>query len=338
MILHTDLLFYPFFPREIGIPNEKYFRRRTCTAPEFFAEVEKTRSSGREAYAGVYAFDDERVVIDRIAFDVDAPSLFIARKVALKLCSILNNLDLQPVIVFSGRKGFHVYAFLSPKQMNIAFAKCITRLLCLELTKELPAKKFVDTHLFGNVRGMLRIPNTLHSLQHYAIPLTEEEFAKCDVVDIVRMSRTVRDIDDIVRDERTVIDIADEIQISERTQQQHSNFSVQHSTDKIGVIGLDVIREFVRECVVDELLTNSEPHHLVRFDFVSELMCAGFSEEDVLRIFTRYFSFWNDFDVERTRYQIHHIFQHKYLPLSCSKLREYVRCRKGSCGWWYLWR
>ena len=325
-MIGTDLLFYPFFPREIGIPNEKYFRRRTCTAPEFFAEVEKTRSSGREAYAGVYAFDDERVVIDRIAFDVDAPSLFIARKVALKLCSILNDLDLQPVIVFSGRKGFHVYAFLSPKQMNIAFAKCITRLLCLELTKELPAKKFVDTHLFGNVRGMLRVPNTLHSSKHYAIPLMQEKFMEQDIMDILRMSRLVQEIDEIERDYRTVIDIADEIQVSGRTQ-QHNSFSVHHNTDKIGVIGLDVIREFVRECVVDELLTNSEPHHLVRFDFVSELMCAGFSEEDVLRIFTRYFSFWNDFDVERTRYQIHHIFQQKYLPLSSGVVALLARSR-----------
>ncbi|MHA1662269.1 MAG: non-homologous end-joining DNA ligase LigD [Candidatus Thorarchaeota archaeon] len=337
MILHTDLLFYSFFPREIGIPSNSYFQRRTCTTSEFFEEIDQARWSNKQIYAGVYALDNGKVVIDRIAFDIDAPSLFTAKKVALKLCSILNNLDLQPVIVFSGRRGFHVYAFLSPKQMNIAFAKCITRLLCLELTKELPAKKFVDTHLFGNVRGMLRVPNTLHSSKHYAIPLMQEKFMEQDIMDILRMSRLVQEIDEIERDYRTVIDIADEIQVSGRTQ-QHNSFSVHHNTDKIGVIGLDVIREFVRECVVDELLTNSEPHHLVRFDFVSELMCAGFSEEDVLRIFTRYFSFWNDFDVERTRYQIHHIFQHKYLPLSCSKLREYVRCRKGSCGWWYLWR
>ena len=333
-VMVTDLLFYPFFPREIGIPQQQYFQRRTyAVASEFFEEIDQARWSEKEVYAGVYALDDEKVVIDRIAFDIDASSLFTARKVALKLCSILNSLELQPVIVFSGRKGFHVYVFLSPKQMNKAFARCITRLLCLELTKEL---QFVDTHLFGNVRGMLRVPNTLHhSSRHYAIPLTQEELVKLDVLDIVRMSRTVRDIDGIERDERTVIDIADEIQISERTQ-RHNSFSVQHNTDEIGVIGLDVVRELVRECVVDELLTNSEPPHLLRFDFVSELMCAGFSEEDVLRIFTRYFSFWDDFDVEKTRYQIHHIFQHRYLPLSCSKLREYVRCKR--CGWWYLWR
>jgi len=334
-MIGTDLLFYPFFPREIGIPSHSHFQRRTCTGSEFFEEIEQARWSKEQIYAGVYAVDDERVVIDRIAFDIDAPSLIAARKVALKLCSILNELDLKPVIVFSGRKGFHVYVFLSPKQMNALLARCITRLLCLELTKELPAKRFVDTHLFGNVRGMLRVPNTLHSSRHYAIPLTQEEFVKCDVMDVLRMSRSVREIDEIERDERTVIDVADEIQISQQTQ-RHSTF-VQHSTE-IGVIGMDVIREFVRECVVDELLTNSNPHHLVRFDFVSEMMCAGFSENDVLRIFTRYFSFWDDFDVERTRYQIHHIFQHKYLPLSCSKLREHVRCRKGSCGWWYLWR
>ncbi|UYL64948.1 MAG: hypothetical protein EJNHJLOP_00059 [Methanophagales virus PBV082] len=334
IVMLTDLLFYPFFPREIGVPYEQYFQRRTyTTVSEFFEKIDEARRSGKEVYAGVYALDDERVVIDRIAFDIDAQSLFTARKVALKLCSILNSLELQPVVVFSGRKGFHVYVFLSAKQMNKAFARCVTRLLCLELTKEL---QFVDTHLFGNVRGMLRVPNTLHSSRHYAIPLTQEELVKLDVLDIVRMSRMVRDIDEVVRDERSVIDIADEVQVSHISHHNSSSIPSVQNTE-IGDIGMDVVRELVRECVVDELLVNSEPAHLLRVDFVSELMFAGFSEEDVIRIFTRYFSFWDDFDVEITRYQIHHIFQHKYLPLSCRKLRKYVRCR-GNCGWWYLWR
>ena len=333
-MISTDLLFYPFFPREIGIPSNSYFQRRTCTTSEFFEEIDQARWSKKQIYAGVYALDNEKVVIDRIAFDIDASSLITAKKVALKLCSILNDLDLQPVIVFSGRRGFHVYAFLTAKQMNKAFARCITRLLCLELTKELPEKKFVDTHFFGNIRGMLRVPNTLHSSQHYAIPLTQEELTRYDIMDIVRRARSVRDIDGIERDDRTVIDIADEVQI-QTTRHTNNNYSIQ-SAESVGDIGMDIIRELVRECVIDELLTSSEPAHILRFDFVSELMCAGFSEEDVLGIFIRYFSFRDDFDIEETRYQIHHIFQHKYLPLSCSKLREYVRCRK--CGWWYLWR
>ena len=334
-MLNTDPLFYPFFPREIGIPHGAYFQRRTyATFSEFFERIDKARWSKKQIYAGVYALDNEKVVIDRIAFDIDAPSLITAKKVALKLCSILNDLDLQPVIVFSGRKGFHVYAFFTAKQMNKAFARCITRLLCLELTKELPEKKFVDTHFFGNIRGMLRVPNTLHSSHHYAIPLTQEELTRYDIMDIVRRARSVRDIDEIERDDRTVIDIADEVQI-QTIRHTNNNYSIQGAED-VGEIGMDIIRELVRECVIDELLTSSEPAHILRFDFVSELMCAGFSEEDVLGIFIRYFSFWDDFDIEETRYQIHHIFQHKYLPLSCSKLREYVRCRR--CGWWYLWR
>jgi len=328
--MHSDFLFYPFFPRELGVPHSQFFQRRTYTSTEFFDEIERKRKEQRELYAGIYAIDNGTVTVDRIAFDIDAPSLFTAKKIAVKLCSILNNLDLQPVIVFSGRKGFHVYVFFSPKQLSEAFAKCITRLLCLDLTKDV---EFVDPHFHGNVRGMLRVPNTLHSLRHYAIPLTQEELVRYDMLGIMRMSRTVRDIDEIVRDEGTVIDIADEVQISHQQEQQRK-FSVH--TDEVGEVDIDIIREFVRECVIEKLLSDPEPPHLLRVDFVSELMIAGFSEEDVVRIFTRYFSFWDDFDIERTRYQIHHIFQHKYLPLSCSKLRRYVRCKR--CGNGYLWR
>ena len=42
-MMNTDLLFYPFFPREIGIHSNSYFQRRTCTTSEFFEKIDKAR-------------------------------------------------------------------------------------------------------------------------------------------------------------------------------------------------------------------------------------------------------------------------------------------------------
>jgi DNA primase large subunit len=81
------------------------------------------------------------------------------------------------------------------------------------------------------------------------------------------------------------------------------------------------------------LVEDRDPPHMVRIDFVSELMFLGFNQEQVFHVIRELK--WSDFNVKTTRTQIKQIYERKYLPPSCLKLKDFVSC--SSCGWFYFW-
>ena len=81
------------------------------------------------------------------------------------------------------------------------------------------------------------------------------------------------------------------------------------------------------------MIQDPEPAHEVRTDFVAELYWLGYSEDEVVEIIRKLN--WKDFDEKLTRYHVHKIFEKGLLPMSCSKLRNFVKCVK--CGWFYYW-
>jgi len=268
---------------------------------------------------------DTSLTIDKIFFDIDSFSLDRAFDAVKKLISRLDDYDLPYIPVFSGKKGFHVYIPIKPwKPPNIETAKAVLRDIQESLAGDI---KEADRHVFGDVRRKVRFPNTLNST-NYATPLPPD-FTSWSLSQVIDWAKTPKNVEYDVKlvDIETLTDI-------DVTHYNNYYSSRQAPTSTYNApISVQSVLRLLRPCVAEVLLKDREPPHMVRVDMVAELMWLGFTEEQIVE-FIKMLG-WVDFDEKTTRYQVHHIFSRKYRPLSCSKLKDFVRCTK--CGWFYWW-
>lgn len=273
-----------------------------------------------DVYVSLYSCD---LVVDKIFFDLDSNNLEDAYRDAVELFERLKSYKLTPVALFSGRKGFHIYVPLKPFKSNIETIKVVVKDFQETFSDGL---KTVDRRVIGDVRRMVRYPNTLNVAgKRYCVPLPSG-WQEWDVEKIVDYSLEPRNIEfnvDFVDVERIVdVDYHQPINLPKIDLKP---WNLPH--------GAKIALMLLRPCVANVLLSDSEPPHVVRLDMVSELMWLGWSEEQVVTAIKQLA--WKDFNESVTRYQVSHIFRKRYLPPSCSKLKHYVACN--NCGWYYWW-
>jgi hypothetical protein len=240
-----------------------------------------------------------------------------------RLVSRLSDYDLPYIPVFSGRKGFHVYIPVKPwRPPSTETAKAVLRDVQESLASDI---READRHVFGDVRRKVRFPNTLNN-SNYATPLPPD-FTSWTLSQVIDWAKTPRSVEYDVKpiDIETLTDV----DLTHYT----NHYSVQPASTYVAPISVQSVLRLLRPCVAEALLRDREPSHMVRVDMVAELMWLGFTEEQVVE-FIKMLG-WGDFDEKVTRYQVHQIFSRGYRPLSCSRLRDFVRC--GRCGWFYWW-
>jgi hypothetical protein len=157
------------FPREVCFPE----RKLCLTEREFYDEVNKYNKL-KNIYYSLYSCDENRnfgnCVIDKVAFDFDASNPESILGEVTKFCEYLHNNDLKHLVVFSGKKGFHVYIFCKNGD-SLVFKKDALRHAHEYFTKLLDLHP--DKSLFGDIKRILRVPNTFHATgNRYCIPLT----------------------------------------------------------------------------------------------------------------------------------------------------------------------
>jgi hypothetical protein len=276
-------------------------------------------SGVEDVYVCLY---DTSLTIDKIFFDIDSSSLDNAFDAVKRLLRRLEELDLPYIPVFSGKKGFHIYIPVKPwKPSNIETAKAVLRDVQESLAGDI---READKHVFGDVRRKVRFPNTLNN-SNYATPLPSH-FTSWSLSQVIDWSKKPRDVD---YDAKPIdLEVLTDVDVHYYDHNSHQLAS----TYTAPVSAVSVLR-LLRPCVAEALLSDKEPPHMLRVEMVSELMWLGFTEEQVVG-FIKTLG-WSDFDEKVTRYQVHNIFSRMYKPLTCSKLRDFVRCR--GCGWFYWW-
>lgn len=310
---HNYSLLFPFYPREYGI-----YRERVNTLSEFSKRVALDNGI-KDVYVSVY---DLSCTIDKVVFDIDSVFLTEALKEARKLYQNLAEFSIPTIPIFSGRKGFHIYALLEPwKPSDLVTAKEALRILSKKFTNGF---RFVDPHLVGNVAALIRVPNTQHQRGIYCTYLRPEELDSLDnVLKFCRSSRSV------------IYDLPQRPKISElieipQVENKISRF--RNETFPRNKLSASLAKNILRPCLYEAILKPNPPH-IIRIELVSELLALDYSEEDVVA-FIKSLN-WQDFNEEITAKQVHQIYSREYLPFSCNKLREVVSCSE--CGWRYWW-
>lgn len=291
---------YNRFPREAGI-----YRKVVNSMEELL----------QHKYTSLYSLDG---IIDKAFIDFDSPNLQEAY-IDIRMATVrVNELKLPYIPIFSGRKGFHLYVLFKPwKPSNTETAKAFLRTLQNYIAGGL---RTADRTVFADVRRIVRIPNTLNNTR-FCVPLPSLEMSLSEVLD---WATEPRDVEYYIPELPEISSIPIECHY-------HSEFKPLDCTTPAT---FKLISRLIRTCVAEVLATDPEPPHLIRLNFVAELMWLGYKESEVLKIIEELR--WLDYNQKSTEYYVHHIYSRKYNPLSCSRLREIgVRCT--NCGWRYWW-
>jgi len=154
------------FPREVGDPS----RRIVKNLSELFEFILECTKNNKPCYAAVYRFKDEEFKepeIDRIFLDFDAgeESLEDCWIEVREFSEFLESLKIHPLLVFSGKKGFHLYIFfpeVSLKHPREAIQKFVSLLVARYQAERKKQIKYLDRKVVGDIRRLARIPYTIH--------------------------------------------------------------------------------------------------------------------------------------------------------------------------------
>ena len=321
-------LLFSFFPREVAISDTTSFLRREVYSIEGFRRYVKT-SLYRLAncYASIYN-TTMNVWVDKLCFDFDAKKderlKDVFEVVREFVAELLRKWKIEFVWCFSGRRGFHIHILLKPITLKPPLARFVVR----EVQKDLVGGfDFVDSHLIGNIRGLIRVPNTFNHRGGFFCTSLPEEAIDWRIGDIFKYARRQQRVKVLGEKRRSILDfISGEVKRCVERREDFPEFHVELDEDVIPP--LSVLKDFLRPCIFKHI-QDENPEHYIRFAFVAELLYAGFTIKEIEAII-RSFG-WRDYDEEITRYQVEHIARGKYKPPSCAKLSKIVNCKE-VCG------
>jgi len=325
----------------VGLKLKKFKRTRVNNIDEVFRIV-KLYNGLTDIYISVY---DMFYGIDKIVFDFDSPNLQDAYVDACMLVDALKSDNVRYAIVFSGKKGFHVYVLFNYwKPPNKDTAIVVNRSIYYYYL-ETANYTTMDYRLVGDVSRLIRIPNTKHSeSKRYAIPLDPDVCNKYDISDIICMSREPKPLilsSGDLRDPREYVNIHSAM--SETMLYSSKPLDIRgHSIPLSRKQVLDLLRDLVRPCIIKVLEVDPEPPHDIRTYFVTELVWLGYSIDEIVDII-RALS-WEDFNEKITRYHVTKIYEkvvreRRLYPPTCKTLRDKGYCLRDKCptGEWYYW-
>jgi len=303
------------FPREVGIPY-----RKTVYSERQFDEVVRVANHIKPVFVSVYPLDYS---VDKVVIDIDSHNLFKAFESAKKLYYRLQDMDIDCLTIFSGCKGFHIYIPVVGIEGDYNAKKYILRSVQSTITHGIDN---IDTHLFGDVRRLIRVPNTFNKVR-YAVPLPGS-WHEWDIGDILDYAKEPRHR--FTKPRRALTVDIDGIKQPRNHIRDSGGYPFSFKPEGVYIL----LSYLVRPCIVEELMTNSNPPHFIRFNLVAELMWLGFKEYEVHEFIKQ--MNWDDYKPERTEYYINHIYMWQYYPEQCNLLRARgVKCT--NCGWHCWW-
>ena len=313
------------FPRDIAIPNSfkkgSFFRKQISCIRDFQRYLTLMSGSSTGTYTSVYD-TNEKVILDKFVFDLDSDDLSKAFAEVDTLCYRLHDRNISYLVIFSGKKGFHVWCLLKPVKLPRDVAGYYLGNLHRSLINGL---KTIDTHLVGNVSAMIRIPNTLND-GRYCTPLPFE-FRKMNITEILDYSRTQHSLNFFPGELKTIQELSGDSKVPQRDNNEEFKDEI-----KVGSIpSMEILEDLIRPCVIEEI-QKSNPGTVARVNFTSEMMFAAFTPKQILEVIKKLD--WDNFDERITQYQISKVFERRLKPYSNSKLKEAFGCNSNSYYWW----
>ena len=306
----TQMLFSPF-DREVANPK----RWRIHTEDEFIKFIDQNNGAS-DCYSSIYPADG---AVDKIFFDIDSPNGITGSiDESRRLYSWLLSKGYNVIPVLSGKKGFHHYLLLKPKQYDNS--KSLLTRATLSILSEcfgygedgVIKTTMVDPHIVGDVRRISRIPNTLRPPENLTwCTYLPADWVKMTTAELVSQMKSPRTYDyDLDGTFPTLEDFPD-------PPAEIMDWKLVESIEPAHPIkGNTFLKNLLRPCLYRHMMLD-HPGHSVRVAATVDLL--GFYEPG--EIFEMYKSLgWSDWDPELTMEQI--VSCRSLSPYGCKKLKQ----------------
>jgi hypothetical protein len=257
----------------------------------------------------------ERGIVDCIFLEIDAHTVDEAVDKCVQIREKLDEINAKYRIFFSGRRSFHFYVEFAPVQLKNP------RMSIRKFVEKFPS--FLDPHVVGNLRQMVRIPYTVHKKTAlFSFEVGAEEVSTLTNAQIFKWATNPKKMRTVDRD------VSIDSTVSEQLKKTDEQLS---AAPKIEVIYEHMSKKSLEEdpfppCVVQalsKLQEEGESTHAERLLISSFLIKKGYTDREVLSIFAQCA---NDFDERQTSYQLSKIRSGQMACYACRSL-----LRRGLC-------
>jgi hypothetical protein len=249
--------------------------------------------------------------IDKIFYDFDHSDISVARDDAVKFCAVLaNRHNIEPLLVYSGKKGYHVYVFL--KDLISDMEQSDMRILYKDMADYFidgAEYESLDTHVFDYKR-VARVPYTMHQVTGNIVqPLTIDMKPIMLSPGFIQQFRHAGPANNVITEIRS------------RPEEKTVEDTVERKSQYAWTL---------RPCMQQVLVANSvhDPEHKLKVSAVAELLTEGASREEVIEFFRGMEGFSEDI----TGQQVDFIIFRQYRPFKCKTIESLGGCLKEKCG------
>jgi hypothetical protein len=305
--------------REAGSPHRTFLE----TAEELITFIRK-RPEGGPRFMSVqpYRMRNQVCGLEKLFFDFDCEkNLGKAWSEASQFVGVLKRFyGLQPFIVFSGHKGYHVYVWLwrvvefTPGEE--AYAKEIYQRLQTNLLKGLKYET-LDTAVLGDIKRLARVPYTLHEKTGLLCePVAEDRRP------LLAQPQALNGYREHGVPSSLFHKIAEQVRAFKKFR------SAVKQRCKISQPPLRC--KHVRPCISSALNSSldGELGHKMRLAAAAEYLNRGFRVEEVVQLFHTQ----SDFDENKTRYFVKDAKEKRYKPFKRSTLKQLGFCLGRFCS------
>lgn len=289
-------------------PREVYLWRKMVNSLE---ELQRELKNGAKHIA-IY---DKDFIIDKVVLDIDSKSVEESLRDAGEIINRAKNEGVSYIPVFSGRRGFHLYLlFNSIQSPNIETGRYIVETAQRYFSVGV---KNVDSQIIGDIRHLIRIPNTHHEKSNCYCTYLPLDFIDWEPSEIVDWAKEPHDIHYALG--KNEVELRNFINIIGRVERETFDLKKpdlpQHKIPR-DVRGM--LEGLIRPCLINEIF--NDPNHKIRTELAVELKLLGYGASSIVEIISRLG--WKNFDRKTTEYQIRRICEGDLKPMTNKTLRR----------------
>jgi len=324
--------FFPFLP---NYGREVLSNRIFCTTEEEFYRRISEATGIVDVYCSVYSFSSARnynsSIVDRVFFDFDRAYTSSPYKDVLKLSDWCNEFNIKHTIISSGH-GYHLHLFSKPllhdRRPTLSnFQNTVVTSLGIH----------PDPHsLHGNLAALCRVPFTYNlEAKKFCLPIPREIFVK-GILEVESYRKGDGVEAELIIDGKELLDL-EQFVVKEKPLKGISSPVLQKLSGSI--FGPEVSE--LPSCI-QQILKKKAPEHYERYyltTFFHWLASFGSYEMEqdqeagLIEELIQFYSTleWEDFDENKTRYQVENIVKEKYRMPNCEWVISDGDC-PGLCG------
>jgi hypothetical protein len=310
------------YSREVGNPKRWFIRE----AEELINFIE---TKNPPFFMSVNPFRDRNQVygIEKLFFDFDHPEPHKAWVEAKDLVKNLESRGLEPLMVYSGRKGYHVYIYLK-EEIGVDLPEHKLKALYGVLQKvALNGQKYetLDPAVMGDIKRLARVPYTVHEKSGRHCIMVDTYGGTQQIMDLEKyregglgLKQVYRALELVNKEEKT------KKIVEARSKAKHIQAKTEGKTYQPKGYG-------PRPCIFEALENGSlqgGDGHLMRLAIVAELRANGWDKNRIIEAFNH----TPDFNRKITDEQVTHAVKKGYTPFKCDTIKSLGYCIREKCS------